>query len=600
MTDGDRPLNSGFVTVTAQMRTAPPAWPTMQRSLMADIERAAPLFLQQHTLEGGGLRRHGKPDDDYECFKDWPLFYAIGGSEQILASSLRSWGAITRQWGEKGVVDREFIRSGHNDMLHISEGYVGFQYFGLADPGNERNADRARRFADFYTGEDPRAPNYDREHRVMRSPLTGSAGPARGGDDAFALEGMLQPPDSWASLHPVVKEPAPNCDLAEIREIADRLITRSDCVMNLAVTGLVTNAYLYTGEEKYKRWVLEYVGKWMECTAENDGLVPDNLGPTGKIGEYREGQWWGGFFGWQNIHAIEMISKAVTTAAECACLVSGDSAYLGFLRSFIDALLGRSQERDGHLLVPHRMGPDGWYDYRLLDPSIVGHLWHGSQDPEDWARLERLREGSNRDWNHVHNEIGHANEQRLHDAPHLSYLGGTNPDWPEKVLAADRDMVERNVTRIREGTYQKGSQTVLDQSPVLPTGLAQMTMGAPYTCFNGGLLRGHVRYFDSDRRRPGLPPDVSALVEAVATRSVGVHIVNLSDVETRSLIIQAGSYGEHCFGDVTVHPGDGGGRRTTVKGRHLAVELPPATSTRLELGIDRFVNRPTYDLPWHN
>ena len=78
-----------------------------------------------------------------------------------------------------------------------------------------------------------------------------------------------------------------------------------------------------------------------------------------------------------------MISKALTTAAECACLVSGDQAYLDLLRSFVDALLDRSVERDGVLLVPHRVGPEGWYDYQPLDPSIAGHLWHNSLSGED-------------------------------------------------------------------------------------------------------------------------------------------------------------------------------------------------------------------------
>jgi len=246
------------------------------------------------------------------------------------------------------------------------------------------------------------------------------------------------------------------------------------------------------------------------------------------------------------------------------------------------------------------MGPDGWYDYRPLDPSIAGHLWHNSLDGEDWARLERLRDGADFDWNHVHNDVGHANEQRLNDAPHLTWLEGTNPGWPAHILDADSAMVERNVNRIREGTYEKGSQTVLDQSPVLPTGLAQMTMGAPYTCFNGGLLRGHVRYFDVDRARPGLPLDVSALVESVVARSVSLQLVNLSDVETRKLVLQAGSYGEHCFTCVTTRRhGDTAAPETyAVDGRYVAIDLPPATTIRLELGTNRFVNRPTYALPW--
>ena len=36
---------------------------------------------------------------------------------------------------------------------------------------------RARRFAGFYMGEDPEAPNYDPTHKIIRSMQNGSRGP---------------------------------------------------------------------------------------------------------------------------------------------------------------------------------------------------------------------------------------------------------------------------------------------------------------------------------------------------------------------------------------------------------------------------------------
>ena len=59
----------------------------------------------------------------------------------------------------------------------------------------------------------------------------------------------------------------------------------------------MTNAYLYTGDEKYKNWVLEYVGAWIERTRQNKGIIPDNVGPTGKVGGHRDGVWYGGLYG---------------------------------------------------------------------------------------------------------------------------------------------------------------------------------------------------------------------------------------------------------------------------------------------------------------
>jgi len=142
-------------------------------------------------------------------------------------------------------------------------------------------------------------------------------------------------------------------------------------------------------------------------------------------------------------------------------------------------------------------------------------------------------------------------------------------------------------------------------------GLAQMTMGAPYASFNGGLLRGRVRYFDISPgikcARPGLPEDVSALVEKLEANRTMVHLVNINAFETRKLIVQAGSYGEHEFTKVqfNVQSKNGDGNKIlsektfTVNKKYFAVELPPATTIKLEIGTRRFVNQPTYAFPWH-
>ncbi|MBT4498868.1 MAG: hypothetical protein HOC74_14160, partial [Gemmatimonadetes bacterium] len=157
---------------------APPTWAVKQRYLIETMNAAAPLFLKKYVHRGGTLREHGKLDDDYECFNSWPLFYAMGGDEKILGWSVEGWNGITRQWTyqHSQSVHREFVRQ--YDMLHLSEGYVGFQNFGLADPTIPENVDRAGRFAGFYLGDDPEVANYDAEKKLIRSPITGSGGPA--------------------------------------------------------------------------------------------------------------------------------------------------------------------------------------------------------------------------------------------------------------------------------------------------------------------------------------------------------------------------------------------------------------------------------------
>lgn len=615
-------LPVGIPVVTAtRAGEAPPAWAVKQRLLFEAIEAAAPLFLEKYMYRGGTLRSHGKLDDDYECFNSWPLFYAMGGDERLLDWSLSAWNGITRQWTfqQDQSVHREFVRQ--TDMLHLSEGYVGFQNFGLADPTIPENIDRARRFAGFYLGEDPEAANFDPERRLIRSPITGSSGPAFSASPDYVL--------IWghASLYPWVKELEPGWEKdpeqrARIQQLYDEVVIWGDVPMNLAICGLITHAHLLTGEEKYRQWVLDYVDAWIERTHENHGIIPDNVGLSGKIGERRNGQWWGGFFGWTGRYSVWMIFHALITAMECAYRLSRDSRYLEFYRSQVDYLLDRAIVREGNLLVPYKMGPQGWYDYRPLDPYILGHLWHASMDPQDWDRLERVRAGSRNgphayayaespdppapgseewrpagpaDWNRVWDDL-YGNKFVENEPAHLRFLAGDNPHWPEAILDATYRQVCRNAERLRGHTYEHPwrSQTMTAQNPVLTAGLGQMTLGAPFPCFNGGLVCARLRYFDPDRRRPGLPPGVAALVEKIEAGRTAVHLVNTHPLEPRRLIVQGGMYREHAFTEAQWE-----GKRLPVDGSLVAVELLPGASLYLELGTRCFANPPTYAFPWH-
>ena len=68
------------------------------------------------------------------------------------------------------------------------------------------------------------------------------------------------------------------------------MVLCGDIPDNLACTGLVTHAYLHTGDEQYRQWVLDYSQSWLERIRQNDGIIPDNIGPSGEIGERRGGQ----------------------------------------------------------------------------------------------------------------------------------------------------------------------------------------------------------------------------------------------------------------------------------------------------------------------
>ena len=151
-------------------------------------------------------------------------------------------------------------------------------------------------------------------------------------------------------------------------------------------------------------------------------------------------------------------------------------------------------------------------------------------------------------------------------------------------------------------------------NPVTTEALIQLTLGAPQLLYNGGLLWAPLRYFDAERERPGLPPDVGALVETVSGDQVVLQLVNLSAVHERQVLVQAGTLGEHRFTQVKYNKVVGGNfgkvgdyglpevetalETVAVDGSYVHVELPPGTEIRLVIGLERHVQGASYRLPW--
>ena len=516
---------------------------------------------------------------------------------------------------------------------------MAFYHFGLAHPHSSENVRRARRFAAMYMGEDPEAPNYDPRHRVFRSPFQSSVGPWLRTGDVEAVKSILhgpypgknlpwepKPMGQHASLYPVIAHLEPDWyetpeRVPEIIDTFNRVVLNSDSANNLAATALVTNAYLYTGDEKYRRWVLDYVEAWLDRIRANGGIIPDNVGPTGKPGEQRDGVWWGGMYGWNSKFGCRMILHAITIAAECALLLSGDFGYLELLRSQLHLLLDNAIRNDrGGLLVPWRHGPGGWARYRPMRVREPIHLWHASMAAKDYDLIATLRAGdTENDWNHVVAE-GEKNEGAT-ERPRFQYYAGENPGWPEALLQAEyRGVMEISETiRLDDRSIEERiEQNIVPPNPVATKALTHLTMGSPQSVYNGGLLRAQVRYFDEQRKRPGLPPDVAALVTRLSADRTAIALINLSPDQCRSVIVQAGAFGEHEIRDVhSPHTVEQGMQRTiwnsgrhavertttrrshSVNGTSFTVHLPPFRSIDLDLELKRFARRPSYAFPWH-
>ena len=584
--------------------SSPPAWALAQRHLIDTLNEAAPLFQERYTrADGSFIWRQTWPgmdgsDDGYESYHNWPLFYVLGGSADLYARSRFLWEAVTRQFTGYGQVWREF--DAYYDWMHHGESSIYFYYFGLADPAQPVDRARALRFARMYTGEDPEAPNYDAERRMMHSPITGSRGPRfeNGWDDWSTHRAILAnyPPP----FEDIPNVPGPLCDwnddaiYGEILKRLNERQMRGDVPLNLTATSLITHAYLYTGEEKYRGWVLDYLGAWAERITANGGLCPDNVGPSGIIGEGLGGKWWGGYYGWRWPHGFMSIIQPLTIAAMNAVLLTGDYGYLDIPRGQLDRMLDLGREENGALLVPHRHTDAGWTAYRPLKPEYALQLWALSQDPSDLARLDRFPERGTT-WRSV--PPGRGKGDDIHIAPYFCYLQGENPDYPAQILEAQWNEVARRMEVLRKDDGDPETWDVphwQEINPVHTAALVQLTCGGPQIIYHGGLLHVRLRYFDADARRPGLPHDVGALVHTLDADGMTLTLVNSSPLHERRVVLQAGAFGEHTFTEVA--DGDTGAV-TPIGSKHFTAVLPPARALNLRLSMRRHVNRPSYAQP---
>ena len=632
------------VDVTASVPLLePPGWAVAERALFDLLDGAWRRFARDFAGPDGRLNyRHALTsrdgvDDFYEAFFNWPQLYLLGGGDDLLAEAERHWEGLTAQLTELGMLADEYERG--YDWFHQGESLLLLYFLTMANPA--RWAERAVRFAELYT--DPAHGNYDPVRRIIRRPHSGSD-PGRAG----LFDGTHYPwidreeksygfPLDW--LVPV-DAPAPERD--QDPRLTDEMTARlgvGDTAVNLAAAGLVMNAWMLTGDDRYQNWIEQYVGAWRERAGANGGILPDNTGPDGEVGGLLGGRWYGGHYGWSWPHGWYSIGSAAAVAALAAATVTGDDGYLDLIRPAMDALIAHGKvmaftESDSSipskwcpqlgptvtvptLLVPFRHSDRGWFDYNPMLTAVPMALWHHGGDPADRQRLEELREQAGYDWRTVRSF--RSKEEAGHEEPWFAFLAGDNPDYPEKVLAAAQAQARHRLARMR--AYQDVDITEADIhvwqqcNPVVTEALVQLTWGGPQVIYNGGLQQARVRYYDAIRRRPGLPPGVAALVSSIDPAATVVDLVNLDPERDSSVIVQAGAFAEHTIEDTSHTACEDGSwlgdlydyghgeptvveRRTEVGEPWLTVHLPASTRVRLTLRLTLRARKPSYVSPF--
>jgi hypothetical protein len=548
----------------------PPDWAYAERALLAESARAAVEFAAKYTDSRGyfrGVERWGGndgPDDVMETFHNWPLLYALGAEERILAIYERIWEGHLDQYQRAKAPSTEMARDGMYwrefptafDWEHNGEGLQAFYHYGLCRPRDRTYRQRAIRYAGFYEGDDPLAPNYDKKLRIIRSLHNGSRG------------SKITP----ASVYDWGGETVPGSDRHTRYQTAANI--RGDHPLNLCATTLGMTAYLLTGDGKHRDWVLEYSGAWRDRILENKGNVPTNIGLDGRIGGEWDGKWYGGTFGWnfdRTTSTRNYYMRGVRIAMGSAYLLTRDASYLNPLIRQLENLYAAKKVENGRTLLPNKHGDQGWWGYtpnQHFDVQRDLYLWTLEQ-----ARLEHI-----------------AND------PWIAYLRGKNPGYPAEALRAGLSDVRRRVAGFRNDPSTPDTRAADDAqryNPVVTTPLVNLMLGANDPGTPGNLLHARLRYFDPERRRAGLPEDVAALVDTLEDQAATVTLVNLSQTQERSVVVQAGAYGEHNVLEVAV-----GGKVYPVNHSSFTVRLAHGAGARLRIGMRRYVNPPALDFPW--
>jgi hypothetical protein len=561
----------GEMTIRIDRPMPPPAWALAERALLKAYADAAREFANKYLDDRGFLRcveRWGGndgPDDAMENFNNWTLMYALGAPESLLELYRRAWEGHLAQYTQARVPSVEMARLGMYykefitsfDWEHNGEGLAAFNFYALARPDDRAYLQRVRRFAGFYLNEDPEAPNYDPQYKIIRSLHNGSRGP------------KLTP----ASEQDWGGEAVPGRPERLTRYSTAGNI-RGDHPLNLCATTLAMNAYMLTQERKYRDWLLEYAGAWRERVEANGGNIPTNIGLDGRIGGEWEGKWYGGVFGWNfwpQESGRNYYMRGPRLAFGQALMLTGDQRFVNPLRRQIANLYAARKIENGRILLPNKYGDNGWYGCTAdqhFDVQKDIYLW--SMDAADLK------------W--------------IAEDPWIRYLEGKNSGHPLAAMQADFARIRQRVQGLREDPSTPDTRSS-DHSqrfnPVYTATLVNLTLGGNEPGTDGNILHSRVRYFDPIRRRAGLPEDVAALVEKIRPEGVVLTLVNTNPVEGRMVVVQMGAYAEHRCVSV-----EAGGRKVDVEAPFFTVRLAPGAGETLTIAMKRYAQQPTAAFPW--
>lgn len=582
-------FNNREISIRVTSPMAPPAWALLEREILRLQSLACKEYYEKYFDHQGYLKcvvRWGGndgPDDAIESLTHWPILHILGGPESIWEMCETAWEGHLQQYTEAKTVEVPFAKEGMYykdfpvmfDWLHNGEGLTVFNLQGLSDPDDTEFKNRVKRYAGFYMNEDLDAPNYDPEHRIIRSMFNGSKGPLL--RKATPLDWAGDPIEVEGRFIPRHGENNYKQMLEHFKDYTDVV---GDHPQNLVATGLAFNAYALTTKAKYKDWLLEYIDAWVSRMKDNDGIIPSNIGLDGTIGGETNGKWYGGCYGW----AFSVIRPETGTLAHRnlhhlglagfgnAFMLTGKQQYFDIWREMIERINSNARIADGVEIYPHMYGDEGWYAY-TEQPYSNGaeEIYYWSMDGNDLPISSQTN-----GW--------------------IAFLEGKDEKYPVRSLQEDFEKIRKAVVGMREDPTTpetRLSDDPMKYNPASVVNLVHLMLGG-LTPKHAQPIHCRLRYFDPILRRSGIPEDCGALVEKLTHDEVTVSLVNINPVEERIVLIQGGAYAEHTFTHVKSND-----IQTSIMGTSFQVRLGPGCGTRMVIKMKRYENQPTFAFPWN-
>ena len=289
---------------------APPAWALLERELLRENAAACQEFFDKYFDKRGYLQcveRWGGDDGPDDAIENLQRLAHPARARRLRQRPRDVQEGLGRPpaavHGRPRRNDVPFARDGMYykefpvmfDWLHNGEGLTVFNLQGLSDPNDRAFQARASAASPASTSTKiPSAPNYDPQHKIIRSMFNGSRGPLL--RKATALDWAGDPIEVEHRFQPAARRIATTsrCWSTSRSTTTSSATTRSTSKS----TSLAFNAYCSRTRRSTRTGCSSTSTPGSTGWQHNGGIIPTNVGLDGTIGSGAGGKWYGGVYGW--------------------------------------------------------------------------------------------------------------------------------------------------------------------------------------------------------------------------------------------------------------------------------------------------------------